>query len=142
MDVLTDIIPGDVTDQGTTNTAFDDDERANPVTQMETDGGPRPVRMELGPGFYAAPVPGERVHGVEYDGAVYGIGGTNVPAVESIAPAQGDRGMYAVDASGAVVAHIQLTGDGGVTVSNNSGDFTLQANGEVSINDGNLRVLP
>lgn len=142
MDELTDIIPGDVTEQGTTNTTFDDDGRTNPVTQMDTDGGARPVRMEIGPGFYAAPVPGERIHAVEYDGALYGVGGTNVAALQQIAPAQGARGMYAVDSDGNIVAHIQLAQDGSVTVSNDNGDISLAVDGEVSINGGNLRVLP
>lgn len=103
---------GDVTQQGTTNLDFDDDERPNPIAQIDTDGGTRNARMEIGPGFYTAPVPDERIHCVEYEDALYGIGGTNAAALEKLSPQQGERGAYAVDSDGNVRAFLRLRSDG------------------------------
>lgn len=139
---MDDLLPGDVTEQGTRNTAFKDDDRTNPVAQTDGVGGTRNMRMEIGPGFYSSPVPGERLQGVEQDGGMYCIGGTNVDAVEKIAPSRGQRGMYCVNADGDIVAHISMTSEGTVTVQTEAADISILESGEISMNGGNLRVLP
>jgi hypothetical protein len=146
---MDDFTIGDTTQQGTTNAAFQDDDRKNPVVQIETDVGPRTARMEIAPGFYSSPVSGERVHAVEFDGALYGVGGTNVDAVEKLSPAAGERGAFCVDDDGEIVAHVRLRKDGTVyvnakgpvTLENGKGKIEILQDGEVSINNGNLRVL-
>ena len=139
---MTELIPGDTTKQGTSNQTFDDDDRRNPVAQVETDGGVRNTRMEMAPGFYTAPVPGERVHSIEEDGVLYGIGGTNADALASLQPTQGDRGCYAVDGNGEIVAHLRLRGDGSFLLTTENADITIEPSGLVSINGGNLTVDP
>lgn len=139
---MTDITPGDVTQQGTSNKAFYDDERKNPVAQVDTDGGPRDARMEIGPGFYTSPMPGERVQCLEEGEALYGIGGTNQAAMAEISPEQGERGVFVVNAAGEIAGIVKLKTDGTLRMENTSGDFEIQPDGTVLINGGNLKVLP
>ena len=56
--------------------------------------------------------------------------------------ASGDVGLFARDAIGAKKANLWLRSDGLIEMSNDSGNFSLAANGQFSVNNGNFTVDP
>lgn len=109
-------------------------QRTVPVDDIEADigGGDLVTSENFAPiGEDAVPLPGDQVFTVPRSGQGRDVAvGFIDPKAEQLAQG-GERRLYSRDGAGAKVAQIWLKQDGSITLSNDNGSFTLNANGSM-----------